>query len=262
MSKMTLLEIVQDILNDMDGEPINDINDTPESLQVAQIVKTTYYEIINRNDWAQHNKLFQLSGSGDSAKPTHMTMAENLKELKWIKYNKRQASDTRDKYQEVWYKDQEDFLRFVNDRDSSDSTVTVVTDDNSVKLLIRNDRAPEFYTSFDDVSIVFDAHDVAVDTTLQGSKTQAYGIEVPTWTVDDSFTPELPIDGFPLLLAEAKSVAMLKLKQVSDQKAEQQATRQQRRMSQNHWRVASQQRWPDYGRKGHGIFRSPRLRRD
>ena len=50
MPKRTLLYIVQDIANDLDTDTINSINDTEESLQIAQIVQTTYYEIINKRD--------------------------------------------------------------------------------------------------------------------------------------------------------------------------------------------------------------------
>jgi len=46
MAKMTVLEIVQDILNDIDGDEVNSIDDTLESEQVAQIVKSTYDAII------------------------------------------------------------------------------------------------------------------------------------------------------------------------------------------------------------------------
>ena len=48
---MTLLEIVQDILSDMDSDEVNSINDSVESLQVAQIVKTAYYNIVDGKDY-------------------------------------------------------------------------------------------------------------------------------------------------------------------------------------------------------------------
>ncbi len=38
MAKMTLLEIVQDIMSDMDSDEVSSINDSVESLQVAQHV--------------------------------------------------------------------------------------------------------------------------------------------------------------------------------------------------------------------------------
>jgi hypothetical protein len=39
MAKMTVLDMVQDIMSDMNSDNVNDINDTPESLRVAQIIK-------------------------------------------------------------------------------------------------------------------------------------------------------------------------------------------------------------------------------
>ena len=49
--KMNLLEITQDILNDMDGDEVNSIDDTFESAQIAQIIKSTYYAIISNRNW-------------------------------------------------------------------------------------------------------------------------------------------------------------------------------------------------------------------
>ena len=42
MAKMTVLEMVQDILNDMDSDEVNSINDTIEAQQVANTVRTVY----------------------------------------------------------------------------------------------------------------------------------------------------------------------------------------------------------------------------
>lgn len=42
MAKRTLLDIVQEILNDMDSDEVTSINDTIESLQVANIVRSCY----------------------------------------------------------------------------------------------------------------------------------------------------------------------------------------------------------------------------
>jgi len=55
MAKMTVLEIVQDILNDLDGDAVNSINDTVEALQIAQIVKTTFNNILDGKDFHIRN---------------------------------------------------------------------------------------------------------------------------------------------------------------------------------------------------------------
>ena len=78
MAKMTLLDIVQDIMSDMDSDEINSISDTAESLQVAQIVKTTYYNIIDGKNYAFLYELFKLTASGTDDRPTHMKLPEDI----------------------------------------------------------------------------------------------------------------------------------------------------------------------------------------
>lgn len=250
MPKFTLLEIVKDILNDMDSDEVNSINDTLESLQVAQIIKSTYYHLISGDEYWPHLKqTMQLTASGDSTRPTHMKMPDDVQKINWIKYNKRKSTDTKDKYEDTLYKDTKDFLDMLNQRDSSSATITSVTDFGGVTLFIKNNAGPSFWTSFDDEYIVFDSYDNTVDTTLQQAKTQVEGYREPTWSSIDSFVPDLPSKAFIYLLEESKSAAMFKLRHVTDGKAEQRSTVQRRRLSLGKWRSKNSVDFPNYGRK-------------
>jgi len=250
MPKLTVLDMTQDILSDMDSDEVNSINDTLEALQIAQIIKTTYYEIIDGTDeWPHLNTLVQLEASTDSDKPTHMKMPENLQYLKWVKYNKRKSTDTKDKYGDVKFLDPKDFIDYVNQRNSADSTVAEVADDSSVSILIRNDVAPTYWTSFDDEYIVFDAYDSAVDSTLQQSKSQAEGPRDAAFTISDTFIPDLPAKAFSYLLAESKSVAFNALKQAANPKEEQRSKRHRYRLSGEKWRHEGGIKYKSYGRK-------------
>ena len=249
MPKYTLLEITQSILSDMNSDEINSVTDTVESLQVAQIVKDTYYEIITEGDWPHLETLMQLSASGDNALPTHMHMPENVQRIKSIRYNKRMVTETRDDYSLVRYKSPEEFLELVMKRLSSEANVETITDVSGVVILILNDVAPTYWTSFDNEWIVFDSYDSDVDTTLQSSKSQCVALREPTFTISDTFVPDLPSVAFPYLLSESKSAAFLALKNSANQKEEQRANRQRRRMSQERWRVGGGITFPDYGRK-------------
>jgi len=246
---MSLLEIVQDILSDLDSDEVNSISDTVESLQVAQIVKTTYFNIIDGKDWPHLNQFFQLEPSGDANKPTHMRLPDNVIKLNYIKYNKKESGNTYDKFINITYKTPEDFMRLLDTRHSDASNVLSVTDDSDVTLNILNDVAPTYYTSFDNEHVIFDSYDSVVDNTLQESKTQGYGKLYPTWTMEDSFTPDLPVQSFSYLLNEAKSVAFVVLKQAPNPKAEQHSVTQRRRMSQEAWRLQGGVTLPNYGRK-------------
>lgn len=250
MPKMTLLELTQDILSDMESDEVNSIDDTVESLEVAQIIKSTYYSIIDGRDWPHLNQFFQLTASGDAALPIYMTLPERVSEVKWIKYDCKEFGETREQFKEVKHKSPEDFMLLLDARNSDDSTITQILEpSNSIPLNIINNTGPKWYTSFDNEHLIFDSFDSGIDTTLQTAKTQCYGKIDPTWTMEDSFVPNLPANAFSYLLNESKSTCFLRVKQMADNKAEQHSITQKRRMSQRAWRVAGGIKFPNYGRK-------------
>lgn len=249
MAKQTLLDMVKDVLSDMDADDVNSITDTVEATQVAQIFKTTYYNIIDGKDYAFLYELFQLDSSGDDTKPTHLKIPETIIDLSWIKYNCKETVSAKDFYKKIIYKKPEDFMEIVDVRDSKDSTVDVVVDNTGIKLNIYNDRAPQYFTSFDDENLVFDAYNSGIESTLQTNKTQCHGKRSVTFTIADDFTPDLPTQMFSYLLAEAKSTAFLTLKQMPNEKAEATSKIQKRRMSQEAWKISNGIHYPNYGRK-------------
>ena len=245
---MTLLEMTQDILSDMDSDEVNSINDSVESLQVAQIIKSTYYNIIDGRDYDFLYELFQLEANADSSKPTHMKLPETIIDLKYIKYNCKKTASDKDYYKKIMYKNPEDFMNIVDNRDSTDTNVTVVSDSTGISINVKTDKQPEYFTSFDDEYLVFDSYDSTIDTTLQKSKTQCHGKRSVAFTLLDTFTPDLPVQMFTYLLAEAKSNAFVTLKQMPNAKAEQVSNSQKRRMSQDAWRLKNGIHYPNYGR--------------
>lgn len=247
--KMSVLDMTKDILSDMDSDEVNSIDDTQEATQVAQIIKSTYFAMLSNRNWPHMRKTISFTPLGDTAKPTHLLIPENVKEVVFVKYNKERVSDTRKKYGDMTWKEPDDFLRLTNQLDDSQSNVMVVQDFSGVEFMVRTDIPPMYYTSFDDQYVIFDAYDTAVDNTIQESKIQAMGYVYPGWTMEDEFIPDLPIEAFTSLLEEAKSRASLKLKQVADQKAEQESTRQRRWLSRKAWVAHGGIIYPSYGRR-------------
>lgn len=247
--KLTLLEMVQDILSDMNSDEVNSINETTEALQVAQIIKSTYFELLDGKNWPHLRKLLPLDASGDNTRPVYMKVPELIKELEWIEYDCKKITETRDNWKTIRYVTPDEFVRRTSRYNSDSDDVVGITDFSGVKLLIKNNAAPEFYTSFDDEWVVFNSYDMLVDTTLQGSKTRCSAYVSPGWQMLDTFIPDLPSEMFSALLAEAKSTAFLYIKQAANQKAEQQAQRQRARMSRRAFQVAGGIRLPAYGRR-------------
>lgn len=247
--KLTLLELVQDILSDMDSDEVNSINDTTESLQVAQIVKSSYFAMLSNRNWPHTRKTITLEPSNDVNRPTHMKLPSNVKELQVLNYDTAPPLEPRKLYKEMKWLEPDAFLHYTNSRNSTETSVKLVTDFSGIELSILKNKAPSYYTSFDDLHVIFDSYDEDVDTTLQETKVQALGYVVPEWEHEDTFTPDLPVEAFTALLEEAKSRAMFKLKQVQDIKAEQETSRQQRWLSRKAWSVNGGIKYPNYGRR-------------
>lgn len=250
MPKLTLLDMTQDILSDMSSDEVNSINDTVEALQVAGIIKSTYYNIIDGRDWPHLYQMFVLDSFSDVDKPTHFHLPDNVIDVEWLKYNTKALVGDKEAFRDIQYKTPKEFMNILDARASTESYVTVVEDDSTIELNIYNDRQPSFFTSFDNENIVLDAFDNALESTLQGSKTQGYGKVYPTWTMSDTFIPDLPTQSFSYLLNEAKSTCFLRLVQAADQKSEQHSITQRRRMSKEAWRIADPHKYISYGRRG------------
>ncbi len=225
MTQYTLLEIVQDILSDMDSDIVNSISDTDESEQVARIVRTAYENITTTIDIPTEELITTLIGLSNTSKPNYLQIPTDIGHIHWLKYDKKTTVDTDTQYSEVIYLSPKTFHDQISVRDESATNVDAITDFNGTKLLIVNDVAPTYWTSFDDKYIVFDSYDSSVDTTLQQSKTLVSTTKVKTFTLTDSFVPDLPDTYFPWLKAEAKALAFAKLKQISSSSDERMARR-------------------------------------
>jgi len=247
--KRNLLEIVQEILSDMDSDEVNSIDDTVESEQVATIVKSTYFSMMTTRNWPHTRKKIDLVAAESASRPTHLKVGDSVKEICFIKYNKAKLGETRRKYEDVKYLEPDQFIHKTNQENSDESTVDIIEDLSGVELLIRNDRAPTYYTSFDDEYVVFDSYDSQIGATLVTTSVQSLAYVIPSWTDDDAFIPDLPELAFPALIEEAKAKASYKLAKAVDEKAEQEAGRQNRWLARNARKVGGGIKYPDYGRK-------------
>lgn len=250
MAKSTLLDMVQEVLASLDSDTVNSFDDTIESEQVAFIIRRAYYDMINQLKIPEHIDVIEITASGDSDLPTHMYVPDGVTAITSVKYNKIRSGETQLDYRDVWYSSPEDFTKKVLSRNSTASNIKTVAITGG-KLLIQTDKAPEYYTSFNDTTLIFDSYDSAVDTTLQTSKFMVTGTKEKLFTLSDTFTPELDSNLFPLLINEAKSLAFVELKQQANAKAEQAARRQKFTWQNDRHNIAkaNKHEGPNYGRK-------------
>ena len=223
--RMTLLEMVQSILGAMESYEVSTFGETPESTQVANIIKECYYDLIVELNPAETEGLFKLDASADNTKPVLMYVPQNVSKMVWLKYD---MGDTfpDPSYQYVSYRDNEEFLYYNTSLDVDDSNVEsmeVSWNGKVFRFQFRNDSAPHYYTTIGDRLVIFNSYDSSKENTLTEARSLGWGSLIPIFLMEDTFIPDLDPRQFTLLLNEAKAQAFVELKQISNDKAEKKA---------------------------------------
>ncbi len=239
--KHTLLEIVQAVLTLLRSDNVSALSDTVEAYDVATIVRMTYYNLFPNRLVPEHNTLLTLDSASDTDFPTHFTIPEGIKFVAGIWYS---STNSPIDYYSVKQVTPEHFIRMADGASQNYDDVTV----NGTNLRIRNDRNPTYWTTFDDDTIIMDSYDSTIEDTLQESKIRAYGTEIPTFTIEDSFTPDIDENQFNLLVLESASLANAILKQSVNPKLEQMSTRQRRYLTNDKHKVPASNGIQNYGR--------------
>lgn len=244
--KITLLEIVQNIMSAFSFEEVNSIEDRPEALQIVEIVRETYYEILSHRDWDFAKETFTLSGLSDVSLPTVMRIPDGVGVIDFIKY----YSSAKDKYERCTQYTPEAFLEKIDERKTTDSNI-VSCNFNNLRMKIRKDKDPDFFTSFDQKYVIFDSYNSTIDSTLQENKTLSYGTKAMPFEATDDFVIDFPEDMiWSYLLPEVKSVASFNLLQRANEKEEQRSRRGRWRSYYANPATKNESKvYPNYGRK-------------
>lgn len=220
--KLTLLEMVQRVLASMESDEVSNVGETQESVDVANIIRDCYYDIVGYGNLKEHQGLFKLDASGDDTKPVLMTIPSNVIKIDWLKYNSESLSEP--EYTDLRFCTNEEFLFYQNGLDPDDSAtqaITISLDGTDFIFKYKNDRAPTRYSIFDESKILFDAFDADLEDTLTQVRSLGYGLISPTFSLSNTWTPDLDHRQFQLLLQDAISTAHIELKQAPNPKAEQ-----------------------------------------
>lgn len=251
----TLLDIVQTVLSSVEGDEVNSITETTEAVQVALIVKRSFYNIATRADLPEHSGLFNLTAS-DASTPVVMYKPDTVSSINWLKYDKQTLENPELNLTELTPLSLTSFLDLMYKQDPSaddiDTFTLTVNGSDSFDVLYKTTTGPTYYTTIDDSTILFDAIDTEVDTYLRSSKTLAYGELEQTFLLSDDFIPNLDENQFNLLINESIALAAVELKQQVNPKVEAALRRDWIALSRkknNIPLVTDLQRLPDYGRK-------------
>lgn len=249
MEKLTLLEIVQDVLSSSDSDNVSAISETVESEQIVKIARTEFNKMAAEYDWDHLYLTTQLTGLGDVTQPNFMQIPDAIAEVNSVRYNVTQSGDSDNEIKEVTIvKDSDDFLDLIYSRNTSDDDISTFNTDEGIPIWTWTNRDPEFCTTFDGKILVFDAYNSDTDTTMQESKSVVRGLKAKSWTESGSFTPDIPGRLFPLFLEKVrlKAFRWLSQKDTSEEKEEVRTMTNRLRRKK---RVEVKNKVPNYGRQ-------------
>lgn len=198
--KRTLLEMVQRILESRDMQLVNSIFDTREAMQVANIIKECYIHLLYVREIKSQNTLLSFDSLSDLDHPTYLKFKEDIAQIDLFKYYDKKN----EKYNDLQLLQPQDFIDRSLSLNPKDDNITQIVDPSGITINVYNDRAPSYWTSFDDVHVVLDAWDSSVEDTVQETNTVAYGIKIPEFKLEDTFIPDLAPQHFSYLLSKAK----------------------------------------------------------
>lgn len=248
--KLTLLEIVQAVLSEMDSDEVTSIGDTSESDQVALLARDVYLSFVSNKNWAHTKQLVQLPATFGSSKPTLLKLPDNIKKLEFVNYDSRTSiADERVNYQHLTYLYPDEFIERSNRLDVTQDSVEQIQLPGGGFISVTNNANPRHWTSFDDVYLVCDSYDSDLETNLQETKTQAFASLTPNFVLTDGFVPLLPDEAVAAYLEELKSRAYVSFKQSTNPKMEQEANRQRRWLSRNQQQSHQGIRYKNFGRR-------------
>lgn len=193
--KLTLLEIVQDMLTATDSENVTSVGETEDAGMCVNIANREFEMLISKFRWRHTRAFAKLQVTAEENEMILPTSAIA------IKPDSLYYADDR-----VFFMGEEDFLAFTITRSTSE---TNIEDSNGIKIY--NDRNPQFYTSFDDETLVFDS--IPTTDGLVASSTDCIVYNHPTsrLTSDGEYF-DLPKQAFSALAQRCIARAVLEIK--------------------------------------------------
>ena len=228
MAKRNILQLVQQLGEAIGSDEIDTLDETIEASEIATILEQTVTEVISRKRWEfikDRVRQLQLRSAGSTQLNT-LAIPIDVTRVNCLKY--RDTNNTNvTTFITLEYMQPCEFLEFVQSRNSADSNITAIANDDGVLINVLTDNAPTKWTSFDEENITFDAYDASVGTgnLIVDSVIIADRVSVIDYTDPDA-TLKVPERMETLIYNEALSTCAIRLRQTVDPKAERVARRQ------------------------------------
>ncbi len=247
MTKRTILKLVQDLGEGINTDEIDSLTETEEVVRIVNILKQTLQEVLDRKTWEfMKDKVRQLdSRLPGSNQLNTLLIPSDVLLIKCLRYK-----DDNGKFYDVTYLQACDFIAKLQSRTSTQDDIDIIINSDGVELLVKNDIVPQYWTSFDEETITFDAYNLATGTgnLIVDSVIIADVMPVTDFT-DPAAVLNIPERMETLVFNEALVTCNYRLRQLRDPRADRIARRQGISLRENEHKTNKDKQVKTYGRR-------------
>lgn len=211
--KQNVLSAVQEMMSRLKNDNnITSVYDTDDAYNAALMLQDVFDSLVSQEVIPEHKTLLELQSIGDSRRPAMLKIPDYVSKIETFFYNIKPNvfsdvdsldSEMKDSantsYKEVEYLCPSDFLCKVFAYASNSSSTVLMeytsnaneADVNSIRIPVKNNKSPSFWTTFDETHLVTDSWDSMAGDTLHNSKTLVYGRVFPVFKLEDDFVPNV-----------------------------------------------------------------------
>ena len=228
MRRYTLLEVVQEVGRSIGSDEITTLGESVEVEDIESIVIQVLEDIVNRREWTWRQNQVRRGTPVGGTEVTSLELPDDCDTLQVLRYRNSTNATTNRSYEEVKYIYPEDFLELCEQQAAGNpGTDTVLI--GGAEIFVRNNKPPQFYTSFKQGVVMMDSYDSAVDptgvTTANSLLTCVVGIDTSGASGNPNYVPDMPTRFFPMWLQESQAVASQQLRQMANDRAERESRR-------------------------------------
>ena len=243
----TILTLMQKIADAIDSDEIDSIDETIEATKIMGILEDTYQEVIDRRTWEFiKDRLLPLEARQAGDPINLLRIPEAVSKIDDIKH----YNSTTSQPMSLTYLEPLPFVNFVMQRNPDRDDVDVILSTDGIALYIANDIPPQYYTSFNETTITFDAYETVkgAGNQVADSVIMAHVLPVVDFT-DPTATLPIPKRMETLILNEAIATANYRLRQTRDPRSERIASRQHKQLKQLETKTSNDRKVRTYGRR-------------
>ncbi|AUR83383.1 head completion adaptor [Vibrio phage 1.139.A._10N.261.48.C6] len=221
--RYTNLQLLQKVARAINSDEVDTMDESLESMDIVDIMERSLDDILMRRHWEFMKDKQSVALTGNSA--INVTLPDSVVRIQCIRHL---DEGDQGQYVDLQYLEPADFTRRLQGNDASNSNTDEVLI-NGVKLWPRNDTAPRYYTSFDELSITVDSYDnTLLATGVDPDRIAIQGVHKPVLDFTagtESVVQPIPEQMHNYWLNETIALCSVELRQQEHPRAERMARR-------------------------------------